>query len=272
MKEKEYENMQEPKLIDIHCHLDFPDFNQDRDEVIKRTLDAGVWFINIGVDLETSQKSIELAEKYDGVWLAVGLHPTDRAGGEFDLEKYRELARHPKVVAIGECGLDYYRNQEARNPKSKIRNKQIKIFKQQIELALEVGKPLMIHCRDAHDEVLDIVSSFKLHASRLCGDIHFFSGTWEQAQKYLEMGFSLSFDGPITFSDNYDETIKNMPFDKIMAETDSPFAAPAPYRGKRNEPLYVKEVVKKIAAVRGVSFEEAAEQTTKNAINFFGLE
>lgn len=263
------------RLADIHCHLNFPEFDRDRDEVIKRALNKEIWMINVGTDLETSKKSIELAEKYEGVWATVGLHPTDRAGEDFDLARYRGLlARHPKVVAIGECGLDLFRIKNNALPagRQELRIKQKDIFRKQIELAIELNKPLMIHCRDAYEDVFNILKSYFLnHKSDLRANMHFFSGDWKQAEKFLELGFSLSFAGPITFSHDYDEVIKNMPLEKIMAETDSPFAAPALYRGKRNEPFYVREVIKRIAEIKNVSCEEAAKITTQNAINFFGL-
>lgn len=257
-------------LIDIHCHLDFPDFDKDREEIIKKTLDKDVWMITVGANMETSRKAVQIAESHKGIWATVGVHPHD-ADKKIDWNEFRELAKHQKVVAIGECGLDFFRNQEAQNSKFEIRNKQKEIFEKQIKIALELNKPLMIHCREAHKEVLEIVSSSKFHASRLRAHIHFFTGTWEEAQKYLELGFSLSFDGPITFSSDYDETIRKMPLDKIMVETDAPFVAPIPYRGRRCEPLYVEEMVKKIAKVKELSFEEVAKVTTANAIAFFGL-
>ncbi len=259
-----------PKFFDIHTHVNFPDFDKDRGEVIKRALDEGIWMINVGSDYESSKKAVEIAEKYqEGVYASVGLHPSDADAVGNRVSDICELAQHPKVVSIGECGLDFFRNREARNPKHEIRNKQIEIFKQQIELALELNKPLMIHCRDAHNEVLEIVSSFKFQDSRLRGNIHFFSGTQEQARKYFDLGFSISFTGVITFSRDYDEIIKESALDKIMIETDAPFVAPAPWRGKRNEPLYVQEIAKKIAEIRGLSYEETAKITAENALRLF---
>jgi len=247
-----------PKLVDTHCHLDFPDFNNNRDEAIKRALGENIWMINVGTDTKSSQKVIEIAEKYEGVFATIGLHPSE-AEENFDINYYRELAKHPKVVAIGECGIDL--KSQKLNLKS-----QIKIFEQQIELALELDKPLMIHCRDAHKEVLEILKEYNHR-----GNIHFFSGTWEQAQKYFDLGFTISFTGVISFARDYDEVIKNAPLEKIMIETDAPFVAPVPFRGKRNEPLYVTEVAKKIAEIKGVSYEEIAQITTKNALRFFKL-
>lgn len=254
-----------PNFFDIHTHVNFPNFDKDRDEVIKRALDAGIWMINVGSDYESSKKAVEIAEKYDeGVYASVGLHPSDVDAVGNRVSDICELANHPKVVAIGECGLDYFRIQN-----QELRIKQKEIFEKQIELALEVNKPLMVHCRDAHDKVIDIVSSFKLQDSRLCGNIHFFSGTWEQAQKYFDLGFTVSFTGVIIFAAQYDGIIKNAPVDKIMAETDAPFVAPTPYRGKRNEPLYVKEVIKRMAEIRGLSYEETAKITVENALRLF---
>jgi len=255
-----------PRLIDIHCHLDFPDFDKDREDVIKITLGEGLGIINVGADFKSSQKSVELSEKYGMIWAATGAHPHD-VEEDFDIDKYRELAGHPKVVAIGECGLDVNR---IKNDELRVRNKQTEIFNKQIELALELNKPLMIHCRGAHEEVLKILGEYKKN-SELRGNIHFFSGNWEQARKYLDLGFMLSFTGVITFARDYDEVIKKVPIDKIMVETDAPFVAPVPWRGKRCEPIFVKETARKVAEIKGLSFEEVAGQTTKNAIKFFGL-
>jgi TatD DNase family protein len=246
-----------PKLVDIHSHLNFPDFDKDRDEVIERALEAGIWTVNIGSNFNNSKQAIEIAEKYDGVFASVGLHPDEEEN--FDFKKYHELAKHSKVVAIGECGIDL---------KSQISNlkSQICIFEQQIELAKELDKPLMIHCRQAHKEVIEI-----LKKSEHYGNIHFFSGTWQEAEQYFDLGFTISFTGVITFTHDYDEVIKNAPLDKIMIETDAPFVAPVPYRGKRNEPFYVIEVAKKIAEIKNLSFEEVAKMTTKTASTLFSL-
>lgn len=251
-----------PHLFDIHCHLNFSDFNKDRGEVIKRALDVGVWMINIGSDFENSKMAVEIAEKYkEGVYTSVGLHPNDNKKEIFDINKYHELANHPKVVSIGECGIDLYRCDKNDFKRQK------ELFIRHIELAQETGKPLMIHCRDAHEQVIEILREHK----DVQGNIHFFSGTWEQARKYFDLGFTISFTGVITFANQYDEIIKKAPLDKIMIETDAPFVAPAPYRGKRNEPLYVQETAKRIAKIRGLSYEKVAEATTKNALIFFRI-
>lgn len=254
------------KYFDIHSHLNFADFDDDREEVIGRMQENDIWTICAGSDFESSKKAVEIAERYDeGVYASVGLHPIEVAsqplGGE--TAKLKELAKHPKVVAIGECGLDVFRRKKDDLPRQK------DIFKQQIELAIELDKPLMIHCRDAHGDVLEILNSYK--CPKLRGDIHFFSGSLEQAEKYFELGFLISFTGVITFARDYDEIIRNAPLDKIMIETDAPFVAPVPYRGKRNEPAYVIEVAKKIAEIRSISEEEAAEAATSNALKLFRI-
>jgi TatD DNase family protein len=252
-----------PKLVDIHCHLNFPDFNKDREETIKRTLDAGIWCINVGADLKTSEESIKLAEEHEGIFATTGCHPHYASEG-FDTRYYKELARNEKVVAIGECGLDNIRSRTSNSL-------QREIFEKQIYLAAELNKPLMIHCRNAHEEVLGIVSKFKTQNSKLTGNVHFFTGKWDQAERYLEMGFMFSFTGLITYIRDLDKIIEKLPLDRIMAETDAPFVAPMPYRGERSEPLYVEQVVRRIAEIKNVSFEEVTRQTTQNAINFFGL-
>ncbi|MFA4890403.1 MAG: TatD family hydrolase [Candidatus Paceibacterota bacterium] len=270
----------QPKIFDIHSHLNFHDFDKDREETIKRMQENNIWTICVGADGKTSQECVELAEKYENIYASVGLHPNDDE--IFDAEYYKKLAQHPKVVAIGECGIDLYRQ------KNDDLKRQKDLFIKHIELALELNKPLMIHCRDAapatpersdggqaHDDVINIVSSFRLHAPRLRGNVHFFSGTWEQAQRYFDLGFTISFAGPITFPpsgtgfNQYDETIKNAPIDKIMIETDAPFAAPAPQRGKRNEPIYVVEVAKKIAELKNMPVEEILKITAANALRLF---
>jgi len=248
------------KLVDIHAHLYFKDYDADRAEVIKRTREAECGVINVGVDLETSKVVIKLAEENDLMWATVGAHPQD--AGELSEADWQELAKlvaHDKVVAIGECGLDYFKRGGQITEAEK--ESQKKMFEKQIELAVQLDKPLMLHVRDAYDDVLEILRCYS--AAR--GNAHFFAGNWEQAKQFLGLGFTLSFTGVITFARNYDEVIKNMPLDKIMAETDSPFVAPIPHRGQRNEPLYVSEVVKKIAEIKNLSPEIVLGQLLKNA-------
>ena len=264
--------MHKPRFFDIHSHLNFPQFDKDREEVIRRMEEEGVWTICVGTDKKTSQECVELAERHKNIYASVGLHPSDIQEG-FDMDYYRRLASSAKVVAIGECGLDMkYKklNIPPRRPAAVGRagKNQIEVFEKQIKLAIEMGKPLMVHCRDAHSDAIEILSEFKAENPKLRANIHFFSGTWEDAEKYLDMGFTISFAGPITFSNQYDEIIRRVPLERIMAETDSPFAAPAPLRGRRNEPLYVQEIVRKLALVKGIDFERAREALVQNALQF----
>lgn len=261
------------KLFDTHCHLQFSAFDKDRNEVMKRVLENGVGVINVGTDKKNSQEAVELAQKYDNFWAAVGQHPTEN--GEFDGDFFENLTKNSKVVAIGETGLDFYRitvgGEEARRQKEK----QKSVFIEHIKLANRVKKPLVIHCRDAHEDLLDILNSNPPAGGQIlnspAGVMHFFTGGYEYAKQYINLGFYISFSGVITFASEYEELVKKLPLDKILIETDAPFAAPKPYRGKRNEPAYVVEVVKKIAEIKGISLEEAARQTTENAKVVFGL-
>lgn len=264
-----------PKYIDIHCHVNFTAFDADRDEVIKRALDNDTWVINVGTQVDTSKKAIELAHKYGkGVYAIVGLHPIhteasfhDRQelGGEsqeftsrgeiFDKKIYREFLKDPKVVAIGECGLDYFHLESGSLEKQK------RAFIEQIELANEMRKPLMLHVRNAYADTLQIL---KEHA-KVKGMVHFFTGNKEEAKKFLDFGFMLSFSGVLTFTHDYDEVVKNTPLDMILTDTDSPYVAPVPYRGQRNEPSYVREIVKKIAEIKNLPEEEVTQAIIANA-------
>ncbi|MFC1594858.1 TatD family hydrolase [Patescibacteria group bacterium] len=286
-------------LIDIHCHINFNAFKDDGHTVVERTLKEGTGMILVGSQIDTSRRAVEYAHRYDnGVWAAVALHPIHLSefevdaeeleitgvggpaspaasqGGqnvpgfktraeEFNYDKYKELGSDSKTIAIGECGLDYFHCGEEE------KKKQAEVFRKQIKLARELKKPIMVHCRNAYDDLFNILK--EEDAQNIGGDIHFFAGDWDTAKKFLDLGFHLSFTGVITFAHQYDEVIKKMPLDRIMVETDAPYVAPAPYRGKRNEPLYVKEVAKRIAAIKDISYEQAAEATTNNAINLFKL-
>ncbi len=278
--------IQEPKLIDAHTHIQFSAYKDDADEVIQRSLDVGVWLVNVGTQQDISRKAIELAEKYpQGVYATVGLHPihTDKSfhdkeelgesgeaftgrGEIFDFSYYKNLSDNPKVVAIGECGLDYYHIKDETAKK-----KQQAAFVQQIELASAVKKPIMIHCREAFDDLIEILKDSNSKSRTTPGIIHFFSGNLTQATRLLDMGFYFTFGGVVTFARDYDEIIKTVPLNRIMLETDAPYVTPAPYRGQRNEPAYVIEVAKKIAEIKGVNFEEIAHHTTENARIILGI-
>ncbi len=255
------------KFFDSHCHLQLSQFDTDRDAVLTRMKEGSVGGIIIGTDLSTSKSGLELAKQHDFLWAAVGLHPNDNLEEEFDTKAFEDLARDSKVVGIGECGLDYFRS--GGTPEEKVA--QQKRFEAQIGLALTVDKPLIIHCRNAHEDMLEILNAQKKAHPELKIIIHFFTATGELAQKYLDLGCYLSFPGPITYTDMYDESIRVAPLDKILSETDSPFAAPMPFRGKRNEPVYVEHTVAKIAAIKNLSVEEVGEQIIRNSEKIFNL-
>ncbi len=260
-------------MIDTHAHIDFKEFNSDQEAVIERFfLGGGTKFINVGCNLLSSINSHELAMKHKNIFASVGIHPHDAdAMDKLSLKKIEELAMHYKVVAIGEIGLDYYRNF------SSMEN-QISVFKTQIELAENHKKPIIIHCRDAYNELIDILKEYK--TSNWRGVIHCFTASWDIAKELLDIGFYVGFTGIVTYYKDESErdeepemykVIKNMPLDKILIETDCPYLAPIPYRGKRNEPLFVKYIAEKIASVRKASFEEIEKQTSKNAEKLFGI-
>jgi len=247
-------------LIDTHAHLNFKAFDKDRNEVIKRCQENDVWVINASSNYETSKMAIELAEKYPQSFFAsVGMHPIHVGEEDFDIAKYRELAKSKKVVAIGETGLDYmYPKQE----------EQKKVFLEHLELAHELNLPVILHCRKAHDELLDILTS--LNIDILFGAVHCFTGRWKQAQQYLDMGLHLGFNG-IIFKFDVTEVIKKTPLNRILVETDCPYLTPPDAKVERNEPIFVKYVIQRIAELRGESFEKIANAAAHNAIELFNL-
>ncbi len=294
-------SVKRPQFVDIHAHVNFAAYDTDRDAVILRALDAGVWMMNVGTQRETSASTVALAGQYEwGVYATVAIHPVHtcashhdekefgsvgsssqaaasllQPGEVFDPAVYRALAADPKVVAIGECGLDYF-HLDRQSLKT-----QKEVFVQHIELANEIGKPLMLHIRDgakkgqgnaigAPSAYVDAYELLKQYA-KVKGNVHFFAGTWEEAQKFIELGFTISYTGVITFAREYAEVVRRAPLDMIHAETDCPYVTPAPYRGKRNEPAHVREVVKKIAEIRGEDFEKVRVQLVENAVRVFGL-
>ncbi len=248
------------RLFDSHCHLHFPQFDADREAVLARMQEKNMGAVLIGTNFETSKAALELAKQHDFLWASVGLHPNDQE--VFDAAKYEELAKDPKVVAIGECGLDYFRSEKSEGQKER--------FEQHIALAEKLNKALVVHCRNAHDDCLSVLQNTAI-AKKVPVVMHFFTGSGELAQKYLDLGCYLSFPGPITYTDMYDDSIRLCTLEKMLIETDAPYAAPVPYRGKRNEPVYVEQVAAKVAAVRGISVEEVAQATAKNASAVFKL-
>ena len=257
------------KYIDIHCHLDFPDYDSDREEVLARMREREVGAITIGADLESSKKAVEIAEKNENIWATIGIHPED--SNSFDEKEFEKLVKNPKIIGIGECGLDYFRLED-----NKQKIFQRKLFESQIQFAIKHDKPLMLHCRDAYDDTLEILENYKKaggpEAAKLRGNLHFFAGDVLVAQNFLDLGFTMSFTGVITFTRNYDEVIKYIPQDSIMSETDSPvMGAPVPYRGKKNEPIYVIEVVKKLAEIRGENIDTLSKAIINNAKRIFDI-
>ncbi|MDH4222607.1 MAG: TatD family hydrolase [candidate division Zixibacteria bacterium] len=253
-------------MIDTHAHLDFPQYDKDREKVIEDAFSSGLEaIINIGVDLESSKKSIRLAEKYKNIFATVGFHPHDASKlSPENLKELEKLTSHPRVVAIGEIGLDFYRNLSPRDL-------QIKAFKQQLELAKNCNLPIVVHIRDAYKKALEILSSY---GRDLKGVLHCFSGNESEAKEGLKSEYYLSFNGTLTYKNSRSaELIKKIPLSSILVETDCPYLTPEPFRGKRNEPKLVKLVVDKIVGLSGLhSFQEIDEVFTQNAKKLFKLD
>ncbi len=251
-------------LVDTHTHPQMGQYDADRDEVVERALENNVQMICVGVDLESSRQAVELAKAHAGIWAAVGLHPNDNLDEDYNQAPYERLALHSKVVAIGEIGLDYYRTPDVSQQEF-----QKQRFIQQLELAVELEKPVIVHCREAHADMQTILSGF---SGKLTGVIHSFTGTLADAERYIDLGFYLGFNGIITFARQYDEIITSVPLDRILLETDAPYLTPEPFRGKRNESLYLPYIAEQLAKLRDISVEEVAQQTTANSTTLFGLE
>lgn len=257
------------ELIDSHAHIDFPQFAEDRDAMLERARAAGVSTlvaIGTGPGPEKLDAAMPFAEQYDWIYTTVGVHPHEaREVTQAHLEELERLAKHPKVIAWGEIGLDYFYDHSPRDV-------QAKVFRQQMELAKAAKKPIVIHCRDAWPDCIKILEE-EWAPCGLGGILHCFSSTLEDAQRGVDIGFMISFAGNSTFpkAQNLREIAKALPIENILIETDSPYLAPMPYRGKRNEPAYVAEVAKMLASVRNLSTGEAAARTTENFRRFFGL-
>lgn len=253
-------------LIDTHCHLDFKDFKDDMDVVLKRSRDSGIKFIiNVGSSMEGTARSIKLSEENDFIYAAVGIHPHEADSvTENDIKLFAEFLKKPKVVAIGEIGLDYYKNISSHE-------NQKKLFIRLLETAKLAKLPVIIHNRDAHMDVIDILKNIAGNSAN--GVIHCFSGDEKFLKICLDMGFFISFTCNITYknADNLREIVKLAPMDRLLLETDAPFLAPQAFRGKRNEPVYVKYAAEEVARIKSLSFEEVAKITTENAIKLFKL-
>ena len=253
-------------FIDSHSHLDDDRFNEDRDVLIKSLKENKVDIaINVGADLETSINSVKLADKYDNIYATVGVHPHSASEvTEETLDQFREMAKNEKVVAIGEIGLDFYYDNSPRDI-------QRKWFKEQINLAKELDLPVVIHSRDATKETFDIIK--EAQDGSLRGVLHCFSGSVEMAMEYIKLGFYISLGGPVTFKNArvVREVAEAVPLDKLLIETDCPYLTPEPYRGKRNEPMFVSYVAEKIAEIKNIPVEELAKATSKNTKDLFGI-
>jgi TatD DNase family protein len=278
-------------LIDTHAHLNFHAYKNDADKVIRRSLDNDIWMINVGTQYDTSKKAIELAQNYrEGVYAAVGLHPIHLETGlvkikndteeielktkeeDFDYEKYKELAQNPKVVAIGEIGLDCYWRPKTTEKKELFKQKQKDLLVRELELAKELNLPVIFHCRMAHRDLIEILSENpEINPQKAVA--HGFVGNSEELQRYLNFGFYIGFNGIIFKSIegiNFEENIGKTPLDKILIETDCPYLTP-PQESSRNEPLYIKHMAEKITQIKNISYEEVAGVTTENARKLFKI-
>ena len=252
-------------FIDSHAHLEMKAFDRDRDKVIARAKEAGVdYIVTVGTTLNDCKKAISIANRYESVYAVIGIHPHEVKNiDDLTYESLKDLANADKVVAYGEIGLDFFRNLSPRDV-------QIKRFGEQLELAGEIGLPVVIHDREAHRETLNILKEWKGNRR---GIIHCFSGDYEMAKKCLDMGFYISIPGTITFqkSEKLQEVVKNVPIDSILLETDSPYLAPHPRRGRRNEPANVIFTARRVAEIKGLPLEEVGKITSQNTKNIFGI-
>lgn len=268
-------------IFDTHAHLNFFEFDKDRDEVIKKCLDSGIGIINVGTNFKSSEKAISISEKYSNLFSVVGLHPTTIASdffkskecseneegileNGFDYDKYKELATSKKVVAIGECGLDYYYRPKSITKKESFKEEQRKVFIKQLDLAKELNLPVVIHCRSAFDDLFDILSKRKTK-----GVLHCFTGTREEVEKFLSLGLYFGING-IIFKTDIEEALKIIPMDRILLETDCPYLSP-PMFEERNNPLSLKYVIEEISRIKGVSIKEIEEITHKNTKDLFNI-
>ena len=253
-------------LVDSHAHIDTPRFDTDREAVLRAAIEGGVTcIVNPGVDLASSRLAVELAKAHSGVVFAgVGVHPHEATAYSDEVGvQLRVLARESEVVAIGEFGLDYFRMLAPREV-------QLDVFRAHLQLARECNLPCIIHVRDSHDDVMELL---RAHGKGLRGVFHCFSGTVAQAEECLACeGFMISFAGPLTRQDNQlPEVARMVPLERVLVETDSPYLVPKPLKARRNEPLFVKYTAQKLAELRGMTLEEIAQVTTANAVRLFGL-
>ncbi|HPM71016.1 MAG TPA: TatD family hydrolase [Smithellaceae bacterium] len=251
-------------LIDSHAHLEMEQFDNDRQEVIERACLAGVeYIITVGTNPAFGEKAISIAKQYKNIFVSLGIHPHEAAtADDKSLAQMADFARQPEVVAYGEIGLDFFRNLSPRE-------KQIEVFSRQLEIARDLSLPVVIHDRDAHEQVLQLVRSSGVQR----GVFHCFSGDYALAQKCLDLGFYLSIPGTVTFDKavKISDVVKKVPLEFLLLETDCPFLAPVPYRGRRNEPSFIIHTAKKVAQIKSLRWEDVADTTTRNALNLFRL-
>jgi len=256
-------------IIDTHAHIDGADYDEDREEVIERARESGVqYMVNIGCDVESSYRSMELAEQYDFIYATAGIHPHDvKSITEDTYVHLRQLLLHPKVIALGEIGLDFFKNYSPHDV-------QRTHFRNQIQLAHDMGKPIIVHSRDANEDIIAILSEFyPKDSTARPGIFHCFSGDQELADKALEMGFYISFSGSVTFkkAEALREVAKTIPADRLLTETDCPYLTPTPHRGKRNEPAYVNFTAEKLAEIRGLKIDDVQRTMALNFFELFGI-
>lgn len=265
------------RYIDVHSHVGLAMFGPDSEEVLRAMKEEGIATIVVGVDRATSEEAVALAQRHENVFATVGMHPEDGKSETFDETFYEGLVAPPRVVAVGECGLDYYRlvGEAVVGRKTQQRA----LFKRQIAFAVSHDKPLMLHGRpskgtmDAYEDMLILLKEAKVtYGERLRGNAHFFVGTPEIAQRFFNIGFTISFPGVVTFSHDYDTTVRFSPQDMIHAETDSPFATPVPHRDKRNDSRYLPLIVARLAELREETEEDLRLALLKNAERVFGVQ
>lgn len=285
-----------PKYVDAHCHPNLPGLKENQDEVIQRMAEEGVVGIVVGTTLQTSHEAVKLAEQHEHLYATVGLHPNYTQKESFDANAFSELLTHKKVVGVGECGVDYFRQSTTKQGEESgdgWKEKQWEVFKQHVGLALEHNKPLMVHCRpskdsmDAYEELASYLES-RMRPPEVAwgvqhpgveqgggrgirGNMHFFVGDLAVAKRFWALGFTTSFTGVLTFTHDYDEVVREAPLDMILTETDAPYAAPVPHRGEVNQPVYVRHVLDAIAHLKGISGDEAGRVVYATARRLFGV-
>ncbi len=260
------------RYFDAHSHIQFEQYDEDREEVLAAMREAQIGGIVVGTDRTSSKKAVDLADR-ERLFASIGLHPNDKPGEGYEDAYYEELARNPRVVAIGECGLDYFRPESPESEKAR----QVDTFGRQISLAGETGKPLMIHARpskgsmDAYEDAYQMLLEAKKRYPDLSMNMHFYVGDVETTKKLLSLGATFSYTAVLTFTHDYDEVVRSIPLEHLLTETDAPYVAPAPHRGKRNVPLAVRDVVSAIARIRGEDEEAVREAVLRNARRVFRL-